>query len=136
MRRSVKKDGANWYVVFDLGNDPVTGKRLQKKKRGFKTKKESEKYIAEQLNALEKGTYFEPSNMSFREYLDYWLENYAKNNTAPKIYEGYHYMINTHIEPALGNVELSKLLPFHIQNYYTLKMNEGQMEQGDYPLSP
>ncbi|MCM2534960.1 Arm DNA-binding domain-containing protein [Neobacillus pocheonensis] len=60
MRGSIKKDGNSWNVVFDLGKDPVTGKRKQKRKRGFKTKKEAEKYINEQLNAIDKGTYFEP----------------------------------------------------------------------------
>ncbi|MEH7484857.1 Arm DNA-binding domain-containing protein, partial [Neobacillus drentensis] len=36
MRGSIKKDGNSWYVVFDLGKDSVTGKRKQKRKRGFK----------------------------------------------------------------------------------------------------
>lgn len=37
MRGTIKKDGSTWFVLFDLGKDPQTGKRKQKKKRGFKT---------------------------------------------------------------------------------------------------
>ncbi|PQQ45498.1 integrase [Bacillus thuringiensis] len=49
MNGSVKKDkktGKYLYIV-DIVIDPLTGKRKQKKKRGFITKKEAE-------NALEK----------------------------------------------------------------------------------
>jgi hypothetical protein len=125
MRGSIKKDGASWCVAFDLGKDPITGKRKQKRKRGFKTKKEAEKYISEQLNALDKGTYFEPSDITFSEYLDYWLENYAKPNTAVRTFEGYSYIINQHLKPTLGNVKLSKLQPSHLQEYYSQKLSNG-----------
>lgn len=134
MRGSIKKDGASWCVAFDLGKDPITGKRKQKRKRGFKTKKEAEKYISEQLNALDKGTYFEPSDITFSEYLDYWLENYAKPNTAVRTFEGYSYIINQHLKPTLGNVKLSKLQPSHLQEYYSQKLSNGKLDGGG--LSP
>lgn len=40
MAGSVKKDGKSWYYILELGKD-INGKRKQKKKRGFKTKKEA-----------------------------------------------------------------------------------------------
>ena len=134
MRGSIKKDGSTWNVVFDLGKDPITGKRKQKRKRGFKTKKEAEKYLNEQLNSLDKGTYFEPSEMTLSDYLDYWLENYAKLTTANKTYEGYSYIIRQHLKPSLGNIKLSKLQPSHLQEYYAQKLINGKIEGGG--LSP
>ena len=134
MRGSIKRDGISWNVVFDLGKDPITGKRKQKRKRGFKTKKEAEKYLNEQLNALDKGTYFEPSDIILSEYLDYWLENYAKPNTATKTFEGYSYIINQHLKPSLGNIRLSMLQPSHLQEYYSQKLTNGKIEGGG--LSP
>jgi hypothetical protein len=104
MRGTIKKEGSSWFIQFDLGKDPVTGKRKQKKKRGFKTKKEAEKYLSEQLNAIDKGTYFEPSEMTVCEYLDYWLENHAKPNTSQRTLENYQYMIMQHIKPAFGHL--------------------------------
>ena len=130
MRGSIKKDGNSWNVVFDLGKDPVTGKRKQKRKRGFKTKKEAEKYINEQLNAIDKGTYFEPSEISLTEYLDYWLDNHAKPNTAQRTYENYQYMINVHLKPVLGHINISKLQPSHLQEYYAQKLSNGKIDEG------
>ena len=130
MRGSIKKDGSSWYVAFDLGKDPLTGKRKQKRKRGFKTKKEAEKFLSEQLNSIDKETYFEPSVLTFGEYLDYWLENYAKPNTAARTLEGYSYMIRQHIKPSLGNIKISKLQPLHLQEYYAQKLNNGKLDGG------
>ncbi len=130
MRGSIKKDNNNWNVVFDLGKDPITGKRKQKRKRGFKTKKEAEKYMTEQLNAIDKGTYFEPSEMTLSEYLDYWVENHAKPNTAKRTYENYQYMINLHLKPILGHIKISKLQPSHLQEYYAQKLSNGKTDKG------
>ncbi|QIZ07625.1 site-specific integrase [Priestia megaterium] len=129
MRGSIKKDGYSWYVAFDLGKDPITGKRKQKRKRGFKTKKEAEKYL-KQLNAINKGTYFEPSEITLSEYLDYWLENHAKPNTAKRTYENYQYMINLHLKPVLGHINISKLQPSHLQEYYAQKLSNGKIDEG------
>lgn len=128
MRGMIEKDGTSWYVIFDLGKDPETGKRKQKKKRGFRTKKEAQKYLTEQLNAIEKGTYFEPKDITFGEYLDYWLEKYAKPNTAVRTLEGYNYIIQQHIKPSLGNIKIAKLQPFRLQEYYSQKLENGNLD--------
>jgi integrase len=130
MRGTIKKEGSSWFIQFDLGKDPVTGKRKQKKKRGFKTKKEAEKYLSEQLNAIDKGTYFEPSEMTLSEYLDYWLENHAKPNTSQRTLENYQYIIMQHIKPTLGHLKISKLQPSHLQEYYAQKLSNGKMDGG------
>ena len=88
------------------------GKESKRKKGGFKTKKDAEKYLSEQLNAIDKGTYFEPKDITFSEYLDYWLENHAKPNTAPKTIEGYSYIINLHLKPSLGGLKIAQLDTF------------------------
>ncbi|MEH7275086.1 tyrosine-type recombinase/integrase, partial [Neobacillus vireti] len=102
--------------------------RKQKKKRGFKTKKEAEKYLSEQLNAVDKGTYFEPKDITFGEYLDYWLENYAKPNTAVRTLENYYYMITQHLKPSLGSIKIAKLHPSHLQEYYSQKLVNGKKD--------
>lgn len=39
MRGTIKKEGSSWFIQFDLGKDPVTGKRKQKKKEVLRQKK-------------------------------------------------------------------------------------------------
>jgi hypothetical protein len=64
MRGSIKKDGSAWRVVYDVPRDPVSGARKQKKRR-FKTKKEAERFLNEQLSNIDKGTYLEPKDITF-----------------------------------------------------------------------
>ncbi|WP_075980811.1 site-specific integrase [Bacillus massilinigeriensis] len=127
MEGSIKKVGDTWQVRYDAGKDPVTGARKQRKKGGFKTKKEAQKFLSEQLNEINKGTYFEPKDITFSEFLDYWLDNHAKLNTAPKTIEGYSYIINLHLKPSLGNIKIAQLNPSHLQQYYTEKLANGRI---------
>lgn len=63
-----------WWFEIYLGKDE-NGKKIQKKKRGFKTKKEADKAMVEIENAFNTGKYFEPSMMLFKDYLSDWLNN-------------------------------------------------------------
>ena len=40
MRGSIKKRGSTYTYVVDIGPDPTTGKRRQRTKGGFRTRKE------------------------------------------------------------------------------------------------
>lgn len=77
MKGSVKKDGSTYYYIIDLARDPVTNSRRQKKKRGFKTKKEAQFALAEAINELSKGTHIKETEMSFEEFAFFWLNEYA-----------------------------------------------------------
>jgi len=68
--------GAKWYFAIDIGIDPKTGKRKQKRKGGFATRKEAELAAAKLIQELSEGTYVEESNITFREFADQWLELY------------------------------------------------------------
>lgn len=81
-----------------------------------------------ELTALNKGLFVEDDQITFSEYLDFWLDNHAKNNTSPKTYKGYRYIISQHIKPTLGGIKISKLNPAHLQNYYSSKLSNGRMD--------
>jgi integrase len=74
---SIKKDGDSWYFIIDLPRDPVTNARRQKKKRGFKTKKEAQAAAATLLHELTRGTHVEETDMSFEEFSKVWISDYA-----------------------------------------------------------
>lgn len=75
---SIKKEGDTWLFVIDLPRDPITNKRRQKKRRGFKTKKEAQIAAAELLHELTKGTHVEETDMSFESYVDFFVKDYSR----------------------------------------------------------
>jgi integrase len=71
------KCDANWAYIIDVGINPATGKRKQKKKGGFTTKAEAELHAANLMIELKQGTYVEEKNTTFAEFSETWLNIYA-----------------------------------------------------------
>ena len=71
-RGSVRQRGSTWTVVFD---EPRTdGRRRQRSKGGFRTRKEAERYLREQLVSLDVRTYVAPQKLTVANYLvEHWL---------------------------------------------------------------
>lgn len=122
MSGSVKKNGSTWYYILELGKD-LNGKRKQKKKRGFKTKKEAQNALIEVENELLKGTYIEPTKLILSEYMKEWLED-KKTKVRPSTHQTYKWLVEKHIIPAIGHFEMVKLTPLIIQQLYNRMINE------------
>jgi integrase len=68
------KRGSTWSVVLDVGPDPATGRRRQKWKGGFRTRKAAEAALRELTASVDSGRYVERSTTSVGYYLDEWLD--------------------------------------------------------------
>ena len=68
--------GATWSYIIDIGVDPKTGKRKQKKKGGFKTKKDVTLAAAIVIQELDQGTFIKESNITFEDFTVEWLALY------------------------------------------------------------
>jgi integrase len=119
---SVRKEGSKWYYVIEMGRD-ANNKRIQKKKRGFKTKKEAKQALTEALNSLNSGTFVEPSKEKLGIFLDKWLEM-KRMTIKESTFDTYRLNLTTHIIPELGNIPLKDLNPMIIQRFYLKLKNE------------
>ena len=126
MRGHITKRGKDSYtIVLNLGRDPETGKRKQQWVSVKGTKKEAEKRLSELVSQLDNGIYIKPKKTTLTEYLNMWLNEYAKNNLSPRGFERYSGIIRKHLIPDLGKVILTQLKPEHLQKHYTTKLNDG-----------
>jgi integrase len=75
---------AKWSYIIDIGTDPKTGKRKQKKKGGFKTKAEAQEAAALLIAELSTGTYVEEKNVTFEEFAYEWLGVYERSGKPKK----------------------------------------------------
>lgn len=64
-----------------------------------------------------------PEKTTIETYLRLWLDIYSKR-LSPTTYDGYKVIIEKHLIPALGQQELQKLSPTHIEMYYNDKSKE------------
>ncbi|HGO9425620.1 TPA: tyrosine-type recombinase/integrase [Bacillus cereus] len=117
--RTVKKDQntKKWYFILTHGKKE-DGKPRQFKKRGFKTKQEAHKAMLELEQSLTLGTYIQPNKILYKEYL---LERFLEDKMTKvkkQTLNTYRWIVEKHIIPAIGDVELTKLNPMIIQGLY------------------
>lgn len=72
MRGSVIRRGKTWSYVVDVGRDDA-GKRRQRWKGGFRTKRDAQRALSELLGKVDEGSWFDASAKTVEEYLDEWL---------------------------------------------------------------
>ena len=126
MKNGIRKRGKNSYAIFiSLGKDPVTGKYNYHWETVRGTKKEAEKRRTELLHQLDTGTFIKPSKTTFAEYLERWLQDYAKPNISPRGYERYAGIIKKYFIPEMGNIPLTQLKPEHIQGHIRAIRDQG-----------
>jgi integrase len=88
MRGHVRKR-RSWEFIVDIGPHPVTGRRRQKNKSGFATKREAESALHEFIRYVEGGSDPTPDRIRLAEYLSRWLEYQRARVIRPLTLEGY-----------------------------------------------
>jgi integrase len=135
MRGSIRKRGSTYTYWLDIGRDPATGKRRQRTKGGFRTKRECQAALNEAIAAVQGGTFVEPSKRTVRSFLlEEWLPAVQVANLRPGTWENYRIHVQAHIVPALGTVERQRLSPAQLNAFYRYLLAEaGKLGQGLAP---
>jgi integrase len=93
-----------------------------KPKRHYETvhgaKKDAQRRLRELLSSLDKGVSVPVGRLTVAEHLRAWLSGYVATNCSPRTYDGYSSIIERHLIPALGGVQLKNLTPQAISTYY------------------
>lgn len=113
---TIQKRGNFYQYKFEIAK--VDGKRKFLSKSGFKTKSEAEKEgVIAYNDYLNTGNSFSASDMSYSDFLDYWLENYCYINLKYHTIEGYSNIIKNHIKPNIGYFRLSQITRATLQEF-------------------
>lgn len=94
------------------------GSNITKQIGGFKTKKEAINERDKIITELNTGKYVINKKIKLSELLDYWLENIVKLSFTNNTYVSYSNVINKHIKPLIGEIELVNLNKGHIRKLY------------------
>lgn len=115
---NVKKRGEVYQYQFEIA--PVDGKRKYINKSGFRTKAEAldagNIAYTEYINA---GVPFKECNLSYSDYLNYWLKNYCEKNLKYTTIQSYQTIIEKYIKPEIGMYKLSTITSVSLNNFIT-----------------
>lgn len=117
MQGRVFKRGRTWSYVVDVG---VTsdGRRRQRSRGGFRTKRATEEALSEVMSALAAGSYVSPTKLSFEQYLLHeWLPA-LRATVRPLTWESYERHCHKYLVPVLGRYPLHGLPVAAINGMY------------------
>ncbi len=116
-----------WELKYDVGRDPLTGKRITKYRTVRGTKRDAQRELRELLGAVDKGQHVDPGKLTVGAWLERWLTE-AVHSVSPKTYERYAEITRKHLIPALGMIALAKLQAVHIQAHYSDALVSGRRD--------
>jgi len=107
---SIVKRGNAYYIVYRFGG-------RQKWERIGLSRRQAEKVLVERVNLINKGAYREPKRISFADFADKWLEDYASVRVKPSTLVRYIRIIRCDLKPFFGQMELSQISAELVQSF-------------------
>lgn len=121
---TTRKRGKTWEYRFEIAK--IGGERKWKSKGGFQTKKAAVEAGTKALNEYNNtGKSFTPSEISVSDYMDFWIEQYCRNELKDTTTDGYVKKIKNHIKPEIGEYKLKNVDYTLLQGIITKKYNDG-----------
>ncbi len=106
------------------GADFIEESTGKKKTLYGKTAKEAQAKLDRALMEQKQGILATGPQQKLGDHLEWWLEGVHKLKIRPGTYLRYRGLLNTHILPELGHIQLRKLTTRQIQTFYNKKLSE------------
>lgn len=125
-----RKDG-RWEAKYTV----YTPSGKKRKAVYAKTRREAAAKLAEAMGSAARGIVFDSRNATVGEYLERWLDDVVKPNTAHRTYSTHRQQIDSHIAPTVGGIKLEALRKAHIDGLYARLLAERPAGSGLAPSS-
>lgn len=113
-RQYETKEGKRWLFKATLGTDPLTGKRKQVTRQGFRTKAEANKAAMKMELSFSEGAYISNENTTFQEVFEQWYSTHSKTvkvTTQKSIKSKF----DKHILPRFGKLKMKDITKIYCQ---------------------
>lgn len=128
---AIEKRGENSYrLTVSCGYDKE-GKKLRKYKTIDLSNTSVKKQLAEAQRQfvlfqedIKKGVYVNSDKITFSEFVEKWLTDYANVNLQPKTLLEYKNLLNR-IIPVIGHLKLTQVQPTHLTEFYNNLREDG-----------
>ncbi|HEO2439512.1 site-specific integrase [Streptococcus anginosus] len=117
------KGSKTYYAVASLGYDSLTGKRMQKKKRGFVTQAEAKKWYDEFMAKHSRKAIVHGASLTVGVFLDnYFIPDY-KNKVSDRTFLTFSSKLKR--LQYFSKMKIIDVLPIHVKQWHTLILKEG-----------
>lgn len=122
-----QKAPGRWLIGASTGYDPLTGRRKRVYRAVRGTKRDAQRELTTLLAEIDKGTVVDPERITFAEYIEQWLAH-MRHRIRTTTFDRYESYVRCHMLPALGQMQLSKIRPMHIQELESRALKRGRKD--------
>lgn len=127
-----RKDGT-WEARYTAG---IKENGKQDRKSVYaKTRAEVKNKLNAILISIQNGTYTNSTNLLFIDWLEQWLDTYAKPNIKLATYTSYEIYIRGHLKPYFLKTKLQSVSAEMLQRFFNYKQNNGRLDNREGGLS-
>lgn len=135
MKGHIRKRGEDsWELKYDIGPDPLTGRRRIRYCTFRGARRKAEEKLRELLYQVDRGEHVDPTKITVTDLLDRWLKH-AGSQVSPKTHERYAQLVEKNIAPIMGEHKLRALRSIHIDEAWSRLLADGRLD-GKGGLSP
>lgn len=129
-----RKDG-RWEGRYTAGRNPETGKAIYKNVLG-KTQAEVKEKLKQALETAKRLDFTKAGQYNVGQWLELWLEDYAKLKVRPSTHKTYQGFIKHHVTPNIGSIPLLKLTTMDLQKMYKKLLESGRVDRTEAKDKP
>ena len=118
-RKDGKKVGYRGAYMVDTSAGP------KRRYVSGKTREEVRQKLTKAMADRDNGIVFDDKNLTVGEYLDRWLKDAVRGTVRESTFSRDEYLVNNHIEPALGRLKLKNLNALRLQGLYRNRLDSG-----------
>lgn len=134
---SIRKRGKSYQITVSNGRR-ADGKQIietatftpDPSKTEKQNQKALEKFVFEFEEKVTSGKYLDGEKLTYKAYIDLWLEEYARKQMQATSLERTEDALNKLILPELGHLKVSKIQPLHLQQFYDKLIKNGYTIRG------
>lgn len=113
-RGSIHRRGDVWIAYWRT----ETSEGRKQHTKSFRTKKEAQQFLTDTMAAIRGGVFSEPSKVTLGEFLlERWLPT-KKMAVRVSTYASYRGLVERHVIPALGHVQIQQLTADRLDRFY------------------
>lgn len=122
---SIRKRGNSYQITVSNGRD-INDKQIlvtttwkpDPNKTDKQNQKALDRFVMDFEDRVLNGKYLDGEKVSFQEFSERWLNEYANTQLEKTTVDIYKFLLNIHIIPSIGHLKLAKVQPSHLNKLY------------------
>ena len=127
MKGRVYKRGKTWYYRFDIGPDPLTGRRRQANGSGYKTEREAWTACRDAMAEHEKGRGVRSARRKVADALEGWLSR-IEHSIKPSMVQNWRNYAAYYVIPYIGQRDVTDIDGAVCDALYARLLAEGRVK--------